>query len=105
MAEMTRKQGKRLTLFIFIALILGIALGFVLNSTYIRSENDQLVSISSSMETLQKQMAGVQDTTTDAYRSAAAIKADLAGKKSVLIQERDKNHSSSESEGRQASQT
>ena len=90
MAEMSRQKGKKLTLYIFIALAIGISLGFILNGSYIKSENDQLVTISSSLESLKKQQAAITDTTSDSYKSIVAIKADLAARKKTVTEVRDK---------------
>ena len=90
MAEMSRQKGKKLTLYIFIALAIGISLGFILNGSYIKSENDQLVTISSSLESLKKQQAAIADTTSDSYKSIVAIRADLAAKKKTVTEVRDK---------------
>lgn len=90
MAEMTQKKGSRLTLYILIALVAGVALGFVLNSNYVKSENDQLTTINSSLESLKKQAAAIIDTTSESYKSVMAIKADLSEKKTTILQARDK---------------
>jgi Na+/H+-dicarboxylate symporter len=89
MADISQKKGNRLTLYIFIALILGVALGFVLNSTYVKTENDQITTISSSLESIRKQMVATTDTASEAYTSLAAVKADLSEKKNILLKERD----------------
>jgi Na+/H+-dicarboxylate symporter len=89
MADMTRKKGNRLTLYIFVALVMGIVLGFVFNSTYVKSENDQLITLNSSLESVKKQSVGITDTTSDQYKSIAAIKADLTDKKATITKARD----------------
>lgn len=89
MAEITPKKKSRLTLYIFVGLLAGVALGFALNSTYVKSENDQLTTISSSLESINKQIEGIKDTTSQAYKSITAVKADLSGKRTVIMQERD----------------
>ncbi|MBL7719076.1 MAG: dicarboxylate/amino acid:cation symporter [Flavipsychrobacter sp.] len=89
MAEHTQKKGNRLTLYIFIGLLLGVALGFWLNGTYVKSENDQVTMLTSSLESVKKQMEGVKDTTSEAYKGFAALKADMSGKKAELMEARD----------------
>lgn len=89
MAEIVPQKKNRLTLYIFIGLLAGVALGFALNSTYVKSENDQLITLSSSLESITKQMEGIDDTTSQAYKSISAVKADLSEKRNVIMQERD----------------
>ena len=50
-------KKSRLTLYIFIALVLGIALGFVLNKTYVGEENKHLADIENSVEGLKNSIA------------------------------------------------
>lgn len=90
MAEInTSTKKSRLTLYIFIALVLGVALGFWLNTTYVRSENDQLTTIHSSLESIKTQMGAVKDTTSDGWKSLSAVKADLSSKAKTITEARD----------------
>jgi Na+/H+-dicarboxylate symporter len=73
------KRKSRLTLYIIIALFLGIALGFILNRTYLKSENEALPTIDVKIASVKKQIADTQDS--------AVIKP-LLVEKSRLSQER-----------------
>lgn len=70
----TRKS--RLTLYIFIALVVGIVLGTVLNYTWLAPENEQLAALEQKT-TLYTQKLAELDSTTSAYHSVAAQRAVL----------------------------
>ena len=56
------QKKSKLTLYIVIALMLGIALGFVLNKRYLEEENQSLVSIDLKLDKLHAQLASVSDS-------------------------------------------
>ncbi len=62
-------KKNRLTLYIFIALIAGIALGFVLNISYVKEENRIIATTEASLKILKDQLALQQDTTVATYKT------------------------------------
>src|SRR5690606_13625363 len=62
-------KKNRLTLYIFIALIAGIALGLVLNISYVKEENRIIAATEASLKTLKDQLALQQDTTAATYKT------------------------------------
>jgi len=89
MTGITAQKGNRLTLYIILALIAGIALGFVFNGGYIKSENHQLTTIESSLKSIQNQLKVIKDTTSHSYISLAAQKAQLTATKIKVAEARD----------------
>ncbi|OJW80924.1 MAG: dicarboxylate/amino acid:cation symporter [Bacteroidetes bacterium 46-16] len=89
MTDITSKKGNRLTLYIIIGLIAGIALGFVFNGSYIKSENNQIITIESSLRSINGQMEGIKDTASRAYHGLASVKAQLTATKTKLSAARD----------------
>ncbi|MEI9918812.1 MAG: dicarboxylate/amino acid:cation symporter [Bacteroidota bacterium] len=79
------KKKSRLTLFILIALVLGIALGFVLNTTYMDPVNAQLESIDGIIKETQLQKSLPGDTTA----LVAQLKK-LAVERNAILAKRDK---------------
>ena len=79
------KKKSRLTLFILIALVLGIALGFVLNRTYMDSVNTQLESLDATIKETQLQKTLPGDTTV----FVAQLKK-LAVERDAVLAKRDK---------------
>ncbi len=75
----TPQKKSRLTRYIIIALVIGIALGFVLNKRYLDKENQALVSIDLKLETLHTQLAHTSDSNQIAQ---------IQTEKKVLNQER-----------------
>jgi Na+/H+-dicarboxylate symporter len=62
--EATNKAGKknRLTLYIIIALLMGIGLGFILNQTYLSEENASLPAMDSRIRALKVEIASAKDS-------------------------------------------
>lgn len=60
-------KKNRLTLYIFIALILGISLGFVFNNSYVKEENERIAVLATNIDHLQKQQELIKDTAAVAY--------------------------------------
>ena len=90
MAEIvTSKQGNRLTLYIIIGLIAGIALGFFLNATYVNQENIRLAQVEDSLQLVKSQIAAVGDSTTEAYHTLTAQKVQLGKAKNAVLEARD----------------
>lgn len=89
MTGISSAKGNRLTLYILIALAAGIALGFWFNNGYVKSENNQLTTIESSLRSIQGQMKAAKDTTTQNYYNLVAFKARLTDTKSKVLEARD----------------
>ncbi len=56
------EKKSKLTLYIIIALVIGIALGFILNKSYLKEENQTLVSIDLKIEKVHTQLTQVLDS-------------------------------------------
>jgi len=89
MTGISSAKGNRLTLYILIALAAGIALGFWFNNGYVKSENNQLITIESSLRSIQSQMKAAKDTTTQNYYNLVAFKARLTETKTKVLEVRD----------------
>ncbi|MBS1780288.1 MAG: dicarboxylate/amino acid:cation symporter [Bacteroidetes bacterium] len=90
MAEIHAPAKKnRLTLYILIALILGIGLGFMLNSSYVSAENQRIATAEVTIKSLQNQLTTLHDTTFPAYHSLKAEVESLSKSKSAAIIARD----------------
>ncbi|RYZ54536.1 MAG: dicarboxylate/amino acid:cation symporter [Sphingobacteriales bacterium] len=85
-----QEPGKknRLTLYIIIALIAGIGLGFYLNGSYVREENLRLAVAEDSLVIVKKAMAGVQDTSTAAWQQLITSKKALSASKNAALEAR-----------------
>jgi Na+/H+-dicarboxylate symporter len=59
----------KLTLFIFIALIAGVIVGYCYNVTIIKPYNDKLASAETAVKALDNQIVLLNDTTTDGYKA------------------------------------
>ncbi len=62
-----RMQKNKLTLFIFIALVVGIVAGYLLNVNWIGQYNDQIAKADKQATNLEVQLAKTTDTTSVAY--------------------------------------
>lgn len=90
MAEISTSTKKnRLTLYILIALVLGIGLGFVLNTSYVSTENQRIATAEVTIKSLQNQLTTLHDTTFPAYHSLKAEIESLSKSKSAAIIARD----------------
>lgn len=90
MAEInTSTKKNRLTLYILIALVLGIGLGFVLNTSYVSTENQRIATAEVTIKSLQNQLTTLHDTTFPAYHSLKAEIESLSKSKSTAIIARD----------------
>jgi len=83
------QKKNRLTLYIIIALVAGIALGFVLNSSYVNTENAQLASAEDSLRVIKQQLLSVSDTASAQYKILATEKTRLATLRSAALEARD----------------
>ena len=66
----TPPKKNRLTLYIIIALVIGIGLGFVLNKNYVAKENERLISIDVSLLQLTKDIHSAADSSSTAQLTA-----------------------------------
>jgi Na+/H+-dicarboxylate symporter len=85
----TSKKNNKLTLYIIIALVLGIALGFWLNSSYVQADNNAIATTQTAIDALNKRIAAIGDTTTADYKTLMAQKAELSSIKSAAMKSRD----------------
>ncbi|MND60635.1 Proton/sodium-glutamate symport protein [compost metagenome] len=67
-----KQKKNRLTLYIFIALILGIVLGYVLNISYIHTYNDGIIKATAQIEQAEKKLTTVTDSTSADYKQLKA---------------------------------
>ncbi|MGN6475665.1 MAG: dicarboxylate/amino acid:cation symporter [Flavipsychrobacter sp.] len=90
MAEInTSTKKNRLTLYILIALVLGIGLGSVLNTSYVSTQNQRIATAEVTIKSLQNQLTTLHDTTFPAYHSLKAEIESLSKSKSAAIIARD----------------
>lgn len=80
-------KTNRLTLFIIIALMSGVALGFWLNRSYVQEENKIIANTTLSIAAFSKPVA---DSNNIAYAIHAAQKKILISQKNAAIEKRDK---------------
>lgn len=83
---MANKKNNRLTLFIVLGLIAGILLGFGLNKTYVKDENDKIFAATTSIAALHIPA----DSNSIAYKEAIANKGKLNAIKANATEVRDK---------------
>ncbi|RZA01649.1 MAG: dicarboxylate/amino acid:cation symporter [Sphingobacteriaceae bacterium] len=69
-------QKSRLTLYIFIALILGVVTGYIYNANVINPYNSKINAAETSIQTINKQLATSTDTNSVAYKELKAAKAE-----------------------------
>lgn len=84
----TAKKSK-LTFYIIIALIVGVALGFVLNGNYLNSDNNIIAQSDIKMEAVKKTMA-LSDSTTAAFQTLVQEKAAITKARNEALASRDK---------------
>lgn len=90
MAEIhTSTKKNRLTLYIIIGLILGIAVGFWMNSSYVWEENKTIADSEAAIAAIQDKIAAITDTTNAAYGPLMAEKTSLIAAKSEAVVARD----------------
>lgn len=81
------EKKSNLTLYIIIALIIGIVLGFALNKTYLWEENSTLVALDLNIAQVQKDLRIAPDSAT--FRVLQAQKKSLSGQRNALLSARD----------------
>jgi Na+/H+-dicarboxylate symporter len=84
----TPPRKSKLTLYIIICLVLGIAAGFILNKSYVAEENKSLDAIQVSIQSVQEDLKTQTDSSTVA--ALEAKKADLNKERNALLAARDK---------------
>ena len=90
MAEIhTSTKKNRLTLYIIIGLILGITVGFWMNSSYVWEENKTIADSEAAIAAIQDKIAAITDTTNAAYGPLMAEKTSLIAAKSEAVVARD----------------
>lgn len=91
MAEITTgKKKNRLTLYIIIALILGITAGFFMNGSYVQVENRQIAASEAAIKVLEQKLTVVTDTNSTAYTQMLAEKTLESKIKNAAYTQRDK---------------
>ncbi|POY37579.1 dicarboxylate/amino acid:cation symporter [Solitalea longa] len=70
-----KQKKNRLTLYIFIALVIGIILGYLLNIYYIKTYNDGLAKATVKIEQAEKKLSTITDSTSVTYK---ALKTEIA---------------------------
>ena len=91
MAEITTgKKKNRLTLYIIIALILGISAGFFMNGSYVQVENRQIAASEAAIKVLEQKLTVVTDTNSTAYTQMLAEKTLESKTKNAAYTQRDK---------------
>jgi Na+/H+-dicarboxylate symporter len=88
--EQSNKPAKksRLTLYIIVALFLGIGLGFILNESYLKEENQALQVVDSRIGELKLQIAKTADST--AVKPLLAKKSRMSEERNAILSNRDK---------------
>jgi Na+/H+-dicarboxylate symporter len=84
----TAKKGNRLTLYIIIGLIAGIILGFVLNGSYVKTENTRIAQVEDSLKLIKQQLTTFSDTTSAAYQELKTRKIALSSSKTAVLESR-----------------
>ncbi|MEX6685979.1 dicarboxylate/amino acid:cation symporter [Danxiaibacter flavus] len=84
----TPARKNRLTLFIILALLAGIILGFILNTTYVHKENKQLDNLEVKIEQINTSLKGV-DTGSAAYKQLEAEKKEFNKERTPILTARD----------------
>lgn len=91
MAEIeTGKKKSRLTLYIIIGLIAGIAVGFWMNSDYVINENKAIATSEAAVAKLKDQLKVIGDSTSTAYQQLLAEKTEQISIKNTALTLRDK---------------
>jgi Na+/H+-dicarboxylate symporter len=86
--ESTPPKKSRLTLYIIIALVIGIGLGFALNKSYIADENKNLESIEVNLQEVQHHLSQTKDSV--ALVQLEQQKKSIVKERSAIISDRDK---------------
>jgi len=85
-----QNKGHKLTLYILVGLVLGIAVGFWMNGSYVKTENKQLATAESSISAVQSQIKAIEDTTAQSFIALRAEEQALVKTKNETLKQRDK---------------
>lgn len=83
-------KSNKLTLYIIIALVLGVALGFILNGNYLAAENKIISATETKLKTITASIKNSGDTLSGAYKQLLTEKAALSKLKNETLAARDK---------------
>lgn len=86
--EQAPKKKSKLTLYIIIALIAGIVLGYILNKNYLNTDNETLIVLDGQIEKLNHSIATTSDSI--AIKGLEAKKSTLSKERNELLALRDK---------------
>lgn len=86
--EANPERKSKLTLYILVALLAGIALGYVLNRHYVALENRDIARIEDSIAGLKKNVAAISDTLSEHFQKQQAVGADLISRRNATINQR-----------------
>jgi Na+/H+-dicarboxylate symporter len=81
-------KKSKLTTYIIIALFAGIVLGYLLNTSYVKDENDSILQYQQQIESVNHQLSSVSDSTE--YQAQTQTKARLIKERNNVISARDK---------------
>lgn len=87
MEPITPPKKSRLTLYIIIALVIGIAVGFSLNKSYLSDENNKLASLDISIAQVQKDIHSAPDSNT--YKLLIKERKSLSLERNAVLSSRD----------------
>lgn len=87
--EHSTKKSK-LTLYIIIALVIGIGVGFILNNSYLKTENLQLTSSEAKLKEIAIAIKSLSDTNSVAYTKLIAYRTEQATIKNAVLAVREK---------------
>src|SRR4051812_23413743 len=91
MADVTPAKKNRLTIYIFIALFLGISLGFILNRQYVNTENVTIEQNEALLKKYNEQLLSLKgDTVSAAAVQIITAKKEATKAKSKATESRDK---------------
>lgn len=88
MAEIKPEKKSRLTLYIIIALLIGITLGFILNKTYVSEENGLIQLADKEIELINSDIKNATDSS--AYQTFEKNKKTIVKQRSEVLAARDK---------------
>lgn len=88
MAEIKPEKRSRLTLYIIVALLIGITLGFILNKTYVSEENGLIQLADKEIELLNSDIKNTTDSS--AYETLEKNKKTVVKQRSEVLAARDK---------------
>jgi Na+/H+-dicarboxylate symporter len=88
MEHPTPQKKSKLTLYILLGLIAGIALGFVLNGNYVQTENLRITQTEDSLKWVKQELSLVADTTAARFQEMKTLKTHLAETKNTTLEAR-----------------